>query len=271
MVFLGAQAATILSQIDMQMIIFLLWTTDAWYYTNYLSIIWIPFMIIGPIFWLLFPLFSEMHSKWEYNKIKITKSMFQKNFLAIWIAFNLLFFIFSETIAYILFWEKFITSWKILQYSILLLVFNFLFQINFNIMAWIGKVKERIKVILIAIIFNIVANIILIKIMWVYWAALATSLWWLLIWILSEVFLGKDFKVSFDWKFLTKNIFYMWLLSIFLYYFVEPSLEWLSRWYSAFILTIISIIWFSIFILINIKEFKFFTLEIKKLKKWTTQ
>ena len=68
-VFIWAQAATILSQVDMQMVIYILWTTDAWYYTNYLSIIWIPFLLIGPIFALLFPVFSELHSKKQYEKI----------------------------------------------------------------------------------------------------------------------------------------------------------------------------------------------------------
>ena len=71
-VFIWAQAATILSQIDMQMIIYLLWTNDAWFYTNYLSIIGIPIIIIWPIFALLFPIFSEMYAKKEYNKIYLS-------------------------------------------------------------------------------------------------------------------------------------------------------------------------------------------------------
>jgi len=45
-VFVWAQAATILSQMDMQMIIYMLDTKQAWFYSNYLSIITIPFMII---------------------------------------------------------------------------------------------------------------------------------------------------------------------------------------------------------------------------------
>ena len=107
-ILLWAQASSILWQMDMQMIIYFLSTTDAWYYTNYLSIIWIPFLLIWPIFSLLFPIFSEMHSKWEVEKIRLVKSIFQKNFLAIWIAFNILFFVFSEIIEFVLFWEKFI-------------------------------------------------------------------------------------------------------------------------------------------------------------------
>jgi O-antigen/teichoic acid export membrane protein len=46
LILLASQAGTILSQIDMQMIIYMLGMTDAGYYTNYLSIIGIPFMII---------------------------------------------------------------------------------------------------------------------------------------------------------------------------------------------------------------------------------
>ncbi len=268
LVFIWASAWTILSQIDMQMVIYILWTIDAWYYTNYLSIIWIPFMLIWPIFALLFPLFSEMYSKWEYDKIRLIKQIFTKNFLAIWVAFNILLFVFAEIIAYTLFWEKFIESWVILKYSILFLIFKFLFQINFNIMAWIWKIKERVKIIYIAIIFNFIMNLILINFIWVYWAALATWIGWILIWWLWEYFLWKNYITNFDIYFFTKNLFFMWLLWIFSYYYIIPIFEWINRLNSLWLLTIYSILWFIIFWIINKKELNFFILEIKKLKKW---
>ena len=268
-VFIAAQAATILSQMDMQMIIYLLDTKQAWYYTNYLSIISIPFMIIWPIFTILFPIFSELHAKKDYKKIKLVKQIFQKNFIAIALAFNILFFVFWPVIAYILFWEKYIFSWEILRFSILFLVFNFLLQINFNILAWTWKVKERLKIISIALIFNFILNIILIKYTQLaYWAAIATAMWWVLIWILSEIKLGKKYFSWFDYKFLTKNIIFMWFLWFFSYYFINPLFEWLNRWISFWLLAIIWIIWFWIFWFINSKEFKIFILEIKKIKKW---
>ena len=191
LVFVWSQAWSILSQIDMQMVIYLLWAEEAWYYTNYLSIIAIPFMIIWPIFSLLFPLFSEMHAKKDYKKIKLVKEILSKNFIAVAIAFNILMFVFAESIAYTLFWEKYITSWLILQYSILFLVFNFLLQINFSILAWIWRITDRVKIILVAIAFNFILNIIFIKTIWVYWAALASWLWWSLIYIMSEYYLWK--------------------------------------------------------------------------------
>ena len=267
-VFVAAQAATILSQMDMQMIIYFLWTTDAGYYSAYLSIITIPFMIIWPIFWLLFPIFSQLHAAWEHKKIKLVKQVMQKNFIAVALAFNILFFVFAEVIAYILFWEKYIESGNILKYSILFLTFNFLLQINFNILAWIWRVKERLKIISIALVFNFILNIILIKYMWVYGAALATSLWWILIWLLSEVSLWKKYFSHFDYKFLVKNIIFLWILWIISYYYIIPIFEWVSRWNSFWILSFIWIMWFGICILINQKEFKGFIFEIKRLKKW---
>jgi stage V sporulation protein B len=265
-ILLWAQASTILWQMDMQMIIYLLGTTQAWYYTNYLSIIWVPFLLIGPIFWLLFPIFSEMHSKWETKKIRFIKSVFFKNFIAVWIAFNILFFVFSEIIAFILFGEKFIESWVILKYSILFLVFNFMLQINFNIMAGIWRIKDRVKIISVALIFNFIMNIILINFIWVYGAALATWMWWILIWLLSELFLRKNYYVWFDYKFLIKNILILWWVWIILYFYVLNIFEFLSRWQSFWLLIIIWILWFTIFGIINFKECKLLVWEVKKLR-----
>jgi O-antigen/teichoic acid export membrane protein len=271
LVFLWAQAWTLLGQIDMQMIIYMLGTKDAWYYTNYLSIISIPFMIIWPIFALLFPVFSELHSKKEYEKINTIKTLFNKNFLSIWIAFNILFFVFAEKIALILFGEKYIMSWIILKYSILLLTFNYLLQVNFNIMAGIGKVKERIQIILIAVWINIISNYIFIKTIWVAWASLATGIGWFVIWILSEIYLGENFKSKFDLKFLGKNIFFLSLLWGGIYFFINPLLISFWRIKSLLFITIISIIYFCIFWIFNYKEFINFIKELKGIKNLKTK
>lgn len=265
-ILLWAQAATILGQMDMQMIILMLDTTQAWYYTNYLSIIGIPFLLIWPIFSLLFPVFSEMHSNGELEKIKRVKTLLMKNFITISIAFNILFFTFSEVIAFILFWEKFIESWVILKYSILLLVFNFMLQINFNIMAGIWRIKDRVKIISIALIFNFIMNIFLINILGVYGAALATWMGWILIWFLSEVFLGKQFMVKFEYIFVLKNITILWIFSYLLSYIFISMFEDTSRFNSLLLFVGITLIWFSLFIFINKKEFSTFIWEIKKIR-----
>lgn len=265
-IFIWLQASVILSQIDMQLIIYFLWTKEAWYYTNYLSIISIPFMLIWPIFSLLYPMFSQMYSRWEIEKIKLVKSIFQKNFLVISIAFSILFFVFAESITYILFWPKFIESWIILKYSILFLWFNFLLQMNWNILASIWKAKERLYIVFIALWFNTIMNIIFINIIWVYWAALSTWIWWLLIWIMWEYFLWKNYRMWFDFKYLFKNIISLWIIWILLFIFIKPIFEDINRLYWLWLFCLVSAIYFAIFALINIYDFKYLIAEIKKTK-----
>ncbi len=266
-IFIWLQASVILWQIDMQMIIYMLGTLDAGYYTNYLSIISIPFMIIWPIFSLLYPMFSEMHSKNETEKINIVKSIFQKNFFSLSIAFSVLFFVFSEILSIMFFGEKFLNSWIILKYSILFLAFNFLLQMNFNIMASIWKVKERIYIVLIAITFNFIMNYIFIKTIWVNGASLATGIWWFLIWIMSEYALWEKYKIDFDFKYLFKNIILIWIIWLLTYKYILPIFSSLNRLELLLMFCLYSFLYFIIFIFINLKEFKFFIWEIKTLKK----
>ena len=267
LVVVGTSAATLLWQIDMQMIIYLLGTTEAGYYTNYLSIITIPFMLIGPVFAFIFPVISEMHGKWDISKIQLLKNIFTKNFIAIGIMFNIFFFVFAQILAYTLFWEKFIESGNILQYSILLLIFNFLLQINFNILAGIWKVKERVKIIFIAVVFNFIMNIILINILWVYWAALATGFGWLLIFILTELFLWKTYRIQLQYKNICKNILLMWFSGLGFYHYILPYFENISRLQSLLFLALSFGFWSIIFIVANIWTFKGFIWELKKMKQ----
>ncbi len=270
LVFLWVQAYLILSQIDMQMIIYLLWTEEAWYYTNYLSIIWIPFLIITPIFSFLFPLFSELYSKWETQKICLVKEIMVNNFTVIWLAFNIFLFIFAIPITYTLFGEKFLISWHILQYSILFLIFNFYIQINFNILAWVWRVKERVKIIISAIVINIILNMFFIKLLWVYGAALATAIWWIYIFLMSEYIMKWEFKIKIDWLLILKNLLIFSIIWICINYFYgnfEQYVNIFDRLTSLFILLWIGIIYFCIFAWINYSTFKIVILEIKKLKK----
>lgn len=267
LVFLSAQATTILWQIDMQMIIFMLWTESAWYYTNYLSIIGIPFIIIWPIFWFLFPVVSELYTKNQIDKIKLLKYIFTKNFLSIWLAFNILFFVFAEIISFVFFWEKFIMSWVILKYSVLFLIFNYLLQINFQIMSWIGQVKSKLYIMLFAVVINIITNYFLINSIGVVGAALATWIGWTFIWILSEYFLWKNYFVKFDLLNFTKNLIVFSLFWLFSYYLIVPFFDDLTRIKSLLAMIIVSLLYFVIFIITNLRDIKNFILEIKLVKK----
>jgi O-antigen/teichoic acid export membrane protein len=249
------------------MIIYMLGMTDAGYYTNYLSIIGIPFMIIWPIFAFLFPVFSHMHGNKEYDKITTIKQIFTKYFTVIAIICSTLFFIFWPIIAYILFWTKFLYSWVILQYSIFFLVFNFLLQINFNILGGTGRVKERVKIILIAIIVNMITNYFLIKWIWVAWASLATGFGWFVIYALSEKLISKEYKISYDRNFIIKNIILCIVLWTLTWIFLIPYFNWLARWISFIYLVLYTLVFAWFFAVLNKQEFGMFIWEIKKVRK----
>ncbi len=152
------------------------------------------------------------------------------------------------------------------MYSILFLTFNFLIQINFNILAWIWKITHRLYIMIRALILNIILNYFLIKYMWVVWRALATWIIWIFIWILSEIIL-KEYYTKFEYFYLLKNILLLSFVWVIFYYLMPFTLLETSRFKSFFIFLFISILYFSIYIIINIKDFKYFIWEVKKLKK----
>ena len=161
-VVLAANVGTVLGQVDMQLIIYLLGTRDAGFYTNYLSIIGIPFIIITPIIGFIFPVISELHSKGDEGKIATIKTLFYKYFAVLGVVTSMFMFVFGPAIASILFGEKFTMSGIILQYSALFIACNFLLQINFQILAGVGRIHERVKILFVGLIFNVVLNIVLI-------------------------------------------------------------------------------------------------------------
>ncbi len=261
MVFLSAQAAVILSQIDMQMIIYLLSTTDAWYYSIYLSLIMIPFLIIWPIFVLLLPSFSELAAKEDFESIKRTKKHFTEIFLSVGLFFSVFLFFFWPIIAYILFGENFVKSGEIIKFSCLFLAFNFFMQINFNILGALAKLKIKLFITLIAIGINWVLNFILLQYIWVFGAALATWLWWFLIWWMSEYFLGKDFRTVPNYQILFKNISLLLILSVVLFFMNQLTAINSSRLWELLQLIPLMFLFLFLFISVNLKEFK----SLKKL------
>lgn len=265
MVFIGSSAGTILGQIDLQMVLYFLWVESAGYYTNYLSIVKISWIIIWPISMLLFPLVSEAYSKKSVSKILLLKEILMNNFIIIAIIFSIFSFIFAEPIALILFWNKFALSGAILQYSVLFVVFNMLMIINFNILAGIWKAKEKTKIILIAIIFNTISNYVLIQFLWIYGAALATGFWWLIMWILGEKFLGKKYRSNIDWQQIKINLIFFIILWIWSLYIPLYSIE-SNRWANVPILIIVFLLYIWCFVLINLKKFKILIREVKKIR-----
>jgi O-antigen/teichoic acid export membrane protein len=101
----------------------------------------------------------------------------------------------------------------VLSWSAPFLVFNFLLQINFQILGGTGKVKERLKIITAGLACNVPLNLLLIPMFGISGSALAVGLSWIPVWYLSNRAIGPS-AIAFDWKFFGKNLFFMGTVSI---------------------------------------------------------
>lgn len=86
--FLTANIGLLFSQIDAQLVTFLLGNEAQGYYSNYLSVLSIPFLIIAPIIGFLFPVITELHSRKRLEKMQHLHETLTLVFiiLAIWIS-----------------------------------------------------------------------------------------------------------------------------------------------------------------------------------------
>jgi len=264
--FFTVQSFFILSQIDMQMVLLMLWPEDAGYYTNYLSLVSIPNTLIGPIFFLLFPLFSSMHARREYAKISTIKYIFQKQFLVLSLAFSVLLFVLAFPLATLLFGDKFLMSWVILQFAVLLLAWNFLLRINQIILASTGRARERLIIVLISIVVNVILNFIGIYFLGVAWAALATWVSWIFVWLISE-YMMPEYRVWFDIKYIATNGVFFFLSGTILLWLILPLFTDITRLMSFFLFLSVSAVYFSLFAAWNFWELRKFTGEVRKLKR----
>ena len=79
-VFISANARVVLVQIDQQLIINLLGTISAGYFTNYLSMIMAYNVVSTPILTLIFPIVSEIIAKKEHSKLELLLNTLYKYF-----------------------------------------------------------------------------------------------------------------------------------------------------------------------------------------------
>jgi len=265
-VVLASQWWMILGSLDLQMIVYFLWPQQAGFYTNYLSILGIYSILLWPIFLFLFPITTELIEKKQHWKLELMMSIFYKYFVVIWWIIGLFFAIFWPYIAYILFWEKFIPSWNLLQFSAWFIFVSILISINFNVLAGLGKIKQRVKIIYVAAWLNFILNWFLIQKIWIIWAVIATIFSSFVMFILSYFEIKKsDIKINFDWLFYVKNLLILGILWI-IFYFSLNYLNFENRLEILWKMFIFWIIYIIILLVWNYKEVKILIKQVKEMR-----
>ncbi|EKD24790.1 MAG: polysaccharide biosynthesis protein CapF [uncultured bacterium (gcode 4)] len=268
-IFLWANVMTLLGQVDQQMVINFLWPTQAGYYSNYLSLMTMYLVLIAPLLSLLFPLVTELITKNRDKELEMLQNLLYKYFSLVVLTISGILFALWPVIATILFWSKFTYSGHLISYSAPFLVLHVLFSINYGILAGLGKVKDRVKILWRALWVNIILNILLILVfkMWLIGAVIAMIAGWIILFLLSFRIINKHQKIDFDWRFLFNNLVIILWFSLLLYYFQDRIfvLENVYRWKNIVNLMIILLVYYWIIWGVNYKSFVLLWKEIKKL------
>lgn len=270
-VFLGANVSVLLLNINQQMSIFFLWSTTAGYFTNFLSIFTIFTFFFSPIIAFLFPLVTELFEKKETEKLEMLLQIFYKYFSVFALIFSWLFIALWPEIWMILFGTKFIYSGTLASYAAPFLIINLLYTINFYILWWMGKVKERVRCLFRWLLGNIIISVVWIVICKAW---IISILAWMVVgrgilFFLTRKLINKNQKITFDWVFFVKNFLVIWALSLIIYIFKAnifiPNNGYRIQniWYTILIwIGYLWIIWW-----INYKSIWYLFKEIKQLKK----
>lgn len=270
-VFLWANVWTLLGQVDQQLIVNFLGPLQAWYYANFFSLVGMYSVVVGPILTLIFPIVTEIITKQQHDKLSLFQNILYRYFSVFALSIGWLFFAFGPEISTILFGTKFMYSGQLLIYVWPFLIFNVLTSINYGILAWLGKVRERVIIIWWALLVNVLANVILIlgAWWWLMWAIIALVLWWLVLWWFSFRIVHKHEPIHFEWTFFWKNLFIISLLSSIYYFFKSYFfvLDNSDRFGNVGYILIAGVLYYGVLSLFNLWSVKLLVKEIKNMKK----
>ena len=266
--FIWLEISVVFWNLIQQFVIIFLGAEPAWYYTNFVSLFWIVGIVVWPILSLIFPMVSEIITKNDVWKMKMIYSFFYTYLtIAILLLISYLIPLGKET-WYVLLWTKFAFSWILLSYWVIFTLFSTLTSFNFNVLAWMWKIKERVKFMWIALIVSLV-TLISMKWIWIYGWVLALWTWYITLWFLSfrELYLGNKFTVN--WKLIINNV----IICIAMWIVVWKFKNWvfafddLERYRNLLKLVLIAVWMWWVFCLVNFKQVLALKNEITKLKK----
>ena len=218
---------------------------------------------------LIFPLASELYEKKDKTKLWLLYSFFYNYFSILILSLSTLFIVLGPEISIALFGSEYLTSGILLSQVGIFLLFSLLSQFNYNTLAWMWKVRERVYITWIACILMIISAYTLIKLFGICGAWIAFWLGTIYTWGLSLLLLKKEkFSLNFDWKFIIRNVLLFLVLWIVIFFWKKYiiDVEW-NRWYMIMKLVIIGLGFYGIIAIWNLGTVKRLKSEIMNLKK----
>lgn len=240
--FLGINATALMTQIDQQMIVNMLWWYDAWIYTNYLSLLNAFTTLLLPLIAISFPIIVELFAKAEKEKMTLLANFLLNNYLLLAFAWAFFYLILWPRIATVFFGSQFFYSGVLLQYAAFSLPIILVSHIVSSLLSWIWSVDEYVKIVLFASILNFFLNLIGIRLFWLLGVVFATMFSWLLVCVWGYIKLLRTMNLRFDVRFLWKNLVLLLLTGIGLYYLLglyQDNLFWGIIYWDLLVLGLI--------------------------------
>lgn len=270
-VFLTANIWSLLWNVDQQLVVNKLWAESSWYFTNMLSLLNIFITIVSPLLWLLFPIATELSTRNEKKKFQILESTMYTHFAFLWLVIWWIFLVFWQEISVLLYWEKFRFSWELLQILWPFLIFQCLSWLNFSLLAGLGKIRERFRILLVSLIVNVTCNVLALFVFNMDLHAVISVLalsrvvqffWWIM-------YIKKRHPFNFDRKFFFKNVLIIWILCLLFRWIKNISALFVSnqnRRQLLFILAWICLFYVLVIALFNRWKLKNLRKEIKNVR-----
>lgn len=270
-IFLYMNANIILTQIDQQMVIYFLWPEQAWYFTNYLSLILLYTLILYPFLSFYWPVAVELIHKKQFDKLSLLQWFLYKYLSVFIVSIWVLLFTLWEILALIFFWEQYIYSWYLLKFSWLFIVFSVLLGINNSVIWWFWNFKLNVYIILSALILNVIWNYFLVRIYWSPWIVSVTAFTRVYMFVVSFIIARKYNKTKIDFKYIFSNLILIIILWISIYLIIPHifTLKNEERINNLIYLIILWIVYYSIIWVINIKNIMLLIREVKKNFLWS--
>lgn len=264
--FLGANIGNVFGQIIQQMVVYFLGAEAAGYYANFLSLFYIGNVLLGPIMGLIFPMVSELIEKKDQKKLWLLFSFFYNYFSVLILSISILFIALWPEIAIALFGEKYQASGQLLSRTWFFLIFNILTGFNFSVLAGLGEIKERVKILGISTLITILFTCLSIKFWGLRGAGISFGISYLALWGLSFPYLIKTGEFNIQWKFIIKNLIILPILGALVFVWkTEIGLFSENRWMMILRLIGIWIIYVLSFAGTNWRQVGFLKNEIKKI------
>jgi O-antigen/teichoic acid export membrane protein len=270
-VFIGANASTILGQIDQQMAIVLLGPTTAGLYSNFYSLLSLYTIPIGPILGIILPLAMEALANKQEKNFNWMQNVIYRYFSIFALSMTGIFMMLWPEIATILYGEKFSYSGTLLYYVAGFIIFHLLLSINRSFMAALDKVKQRVKILLFGAILNLLINFVLVYVykLGVIGIITGTITGWIVMFWWSMHHIHKFSPINIARKKMFINSFIIGIISIIIinikddFFILQDSF----RMENVTYMVIIIIVYYSILGLVNYNDIRLITHQIKQWRK----